>query len=527
MESRDQSEALAKLLSLANTVLQSGPDIFRHGREEYVVEAQTIAQRVQGAEQIEDPRHELELLKRAVFLAGGQRALFETVESERPLFAYDYVSDFELNATHPWFPAPAREKGPANWRVLDRWVTTPFGVAASVLTVNAHWVEFFSRTGCDFNTYKTVRSRPRKAHPYPHWRFLEDRVAPYEVGKFPDYFFTRDDNWPGDRADFSTANSFGVPSEDPDVWQPDYADAKRRLGEDQLLPLSVIGTPPDSPGDLDLADDFALTAQLGEGAGADMLELNLSCPNTLDDESVPGSELVCMSPDATRLIIEKVKHALPSDDTKIIIKMSWMPYELTKEVLTPLVTEGLIDGVSGINTIKARIFDPSESRAFPGREHAGVSGRAIRKYALDFVGGLSRLRERLGHFWIIGMGGALHPSHVQDLLDQGADAVQSATAPFSDPYFGARVRNFLGIHATGQGEPSAMSEAGGESVQRILELLQTKQTLTDLRNASGLSRDDFNVVVAQAVENGLASFKGKSGTSIERTALGQFVLDNE
>lgn len=470
----------------------------------------------------------LDELTRLVFLAGGQRAL---LEAQIPFFAYDYLSDFELNAAQPWLPAPSRKPGFEKWRVFDQRVSTPFGVAASVLTVNARWIEFFSRTGCDFNTYKTVRSRQRRANRYPHWRILQGAASPYETGKFPDQFVAEPRNWPKNHSAFSTANSFGVPSEDPDFWQPDFRDARKAIASDQLLMLSVIGTEPDKKADADLATDFATTARLGEEAGAEIIELNLSCPNTIDSRGEIKKALICASAEATRQVVEKVRNRLVHDSTQVTIKVSWMNRELLREVTLPLLADKLIQGVAGINTMQAEILDGKGKQVFPGRALAGVSGAAIRDHAIDFVEGMNELRQEVDHrFTVVGIGGVLHPDHVRALLDAGADAVQSATGPFADPYLGLRVRDALATEELMPvPTPTAEEHVVKFGVREILDMLAQRGRgvkLASLRSEAQASEQDFEIAFAASVAAGLVALRNPTPLDIEArlTPGGRMVL---
>ena len=298
-----------------------------------------------------------------------------------PFFAYNFLSDFELNAAQPWLPTMTRDTGSGGWDVLGHDVTSPFGVAASVLTVNSRWVEFFARSSCDVTTYKTVRTRKTEPSAFPHWRFLRNASHSFPVGAFPKEFTTDDSNWPSQNGEFSTANSFGVPSDDPIVWQPDFQAAKKAMDPDQLLILSVMGTSPEHPGDRRIEEDFALAAEYGVQADATVIELNLSCPNTVDRDGSVRTDLICKSPSATRAVVDAVRDRLGDPATQLIIKMSWMPKDQLAAVIRPLLRDRVIQGVSGINTMQVAVRQSSGEEAFPGRLPAGVSGTAIREHA--------------------------------------------------------------------------------------------------------------------------------------------------
>jgi hypothetical protein len=76
---------------------------------------------------------------------------------------------------------------------------------------------------------------------------------------------------------------------------------------------------------------------------------------------------------------------------------------------------------------------------------AGVSGIAIRAYALDFVRRLVRLRaENDDTFSILAMGGVTDPRSFADLYLLGADAIQAATGAFANPALAAECVVALG-----------------------------------------------------------------------------------
>src|SRR5690554_246804 len=136
-------------------------------------------------------------------------------------------------------PAPAAPELPTSGRPLARLlgepVTTPFGIAAGPLPTARHCAAAFDH-GFDVNVYKTVRSRAVPAHPFPNTlavRVDGDLEAQDDVTVVAD-------------SDFATAtsisNSYGVPSPDPDQWQPDMAVAVDAAGEGQLLVASFQGT---------------------------------------------------------------------------------------------------------------------------------------------------------------------------------------------------------------------------------------------------------------------------------------------
>jgi dihydroorotate dehydrogenase len=66
---------------------------------------------------------------------------------------------------------------------------------------------------------------------------------------------------------------------------------------------------------------------------------------------------------------------------------------------------------------------------------AGLSGAAVRGHALDLTRRLVALREAGGHrFDVLAMGGVTDAASFAALWEAGADAVQSASGAFADPF---------------------------------------------------------------------------------------------
>lgn len=347
---------------------------------------------------------------------------------------YNFLKGFEQNAPGPWDREPLEGEisGSIEWDLLGTPIRFPIGVPASVLTANSRWVRYFARRGFNIITYKTVRSVPYKGHDFPHWVFLEGADSSWfsdeEVSPVTGSLKT----WPKDFHSFSTANSFGVPSLAPEEWQEDVSAALATLAEGQVLILSVMGTSdPDLTG-RSLEKDFEVVSKLAAQTGVLAIELNLSCPNTEDKTSTDGmEEPVCFDADKTLEIVKAVSRVV---DTKLIVKLSYMPYERLSRVLTPILP--MISAISGINTVQTRVVNEHLQPTFVGtaedhnrpRWEAGVSGIRIREMALDFVRSLSRLRSQSRGFEIIAMGGVMNGEDVATYREAGADVVQSATA---------------------------------------------------------------------------------------------------
>ncbi|HEY5725038.1 MAG TPA: hypothetical protein VIX40_03700, partial [Methylomirabilota bacterium] len=91
-----------------------------------------------------------------------------------------------------------------------------------------------ARLGYGLFTYKTVRSTARLAYPAPNLLFCRLGDPAVAEAKAPRKV---------DAATVTWATSFGLPSAAPEVWRADVKRARAKLAADQLLIVSVVGTP--------------------------------------------------------------------------------------------------------------------------------------------------------------------------------------------------------------------------------------------------------------------------------------------
>lgn len=371
---------------------------------------------------------DLPLLGRALYFARRSDVL---ADHGLPTPAYDVLGGFRENLARPLGPRlPERPTaGGRRWPLLGRTVGLPVGIPACVLNGSEAWVRHNVANGWNVLTYKTVRSRAHEPNEQPNWAFAARETASLAPGADADVVADPWDWVPPGSTAVSSVNSFGVPSPEPGEWTADLAQALAAVGDEQLLLVSVMGE-----GD-DLAEDFARTALMAQDAGATVVELNLSCPNTLDRSASGVKPPLCRDPDATVAVVEHVRRAL-DDRTGLVAKLSWLDGPRLAALVPRLAP--LVDGIAGINTVQSRVRRSDGSPTFPGRELAGLSGIAIREPALDFTRRLVALRASGGvHFDVLAMGGVTDPGSFAALFEAGADAVQSAAGAFADPLLAA------------------------------------------------------------------------------------------
>ncbi|MCH4208949.1 diguanylate cyclase [Bifidobacterium sp.] len=316
-------------------------------------------------------------------------------------------------------------------------VNLPFGIPAGPL-LNSRFTAAAFRMGFDLAVYKTVRSRAWECNPFPNVLSVHprtDSLTPgdpeLDEGVLADGRFGRP---------LSISNSFGVPSRDPDEWQPDMRDAIAAAGSGQLLIPSFQGSRQDGMTTGEYIADHVAAAKLVQETGAQLVEMNTSCPNE------GRNRLLCDDPRLVGEITESVKNEI--GDMPLIVKLAYLPSE---EALERMVREtaahGSVQGFATINTVSAKLVDRHGNQALPGegRERSGVCGAAIRGAGLNMVRRLAGMRERLKlDFAIIGIGGVMNPADYRDYRAAGADAVMSATGAMWDCELAHQIKAGLG-----------------------------------------------------------------------------------
>ncbi len=387
---------------------------------------------------------DLPLLVQLLYFAGYQRLLAK----HRLRFpAYMIADDHFANAVGPSGPRvlPRPRVLERSWTLFGRQIGFPIGVPACALTGSSAWLQYLGCNGFNVLTYKTVRSRAQPPHQPPNWTFVPDVKEPFERSDQLNAVSSEPHDWVNPNAgDATTANSFGVPSPEPYEWMADVANALTAIADDQLLIVSVMGDDyyNETAQLAAISTDFAVTAKMAEDSGASVIELDLSCPNSLDITARGVKPPLCYNADVAIAIIQETRATLKSS-TAIVAKLSYLDEERLSKLIHRI--SPLIDGIAGINTLQCAVRRSNGQPTFPGRELAGVSGIAIRDYALDFTDRLARLRAKTGgHFEILAMGGVTDPGSFQALFELGANVVQTASGAFANPFLAAECVESIG-----------------------------------------------------------------------------------
>ena len=310
-------------------------------------------------------------------------------------------------------------------------VASRIGMAASLL-MNERWFELYSRLGFDLLTYKTVRSRARIAHPVPNWLFMDDTM---DLARSPaTTLLPATSAVPSSPFDATAAGSIGMPSSAPEIWRNDIRRCRTRLRSGQVMIVSVVGTADADTTRQQVIDDFSNLAGEVQQAGAQVVELNFSCPNVGQRESEVYRDI-----DIAVRIARAARAAVGS--TPLLVKIG--PIEERGEMAGLLQhLSGVVDGVVMINAPSRVMIDASGAPAFgAGRERAGMMGGAVFEIAMQCVRNAVDIVRRDGlALRVLAVGGVCSAERIKAFADAGAYAVLGASACAWDPWLAIRAK---------------------------------------------------------------------------------------
>lgn len=322
--------------------------------------------------------------------------------------------------------ASKRDGEPAD-KFLGHKIKLPFGIPAGPL-INSRFVAAAFAYGFDINIYKTVRTRNYPCHPWPNVLGVNidgDLTLEKAQGQL-----VAENSY---REPLSITNSFGVPSMDPDIWQPDMAQAVNAAGPGQVMIGSFQGTKSSSGKVEDFIADYVLGAKLVKETGAPIMEANLSCPNE------GSSDLLCFDTARVEQIVYQIKSEI--GNTPLILKLAYFEnHDHLRDYVERI--DGMVEGFAVINTIPAAIVDQAGNQALPGegRLRSGVCGAGIKWAGVEMVSRLAQLREANDlKFTIIGVGGVTQSTDYHQYRQAGADVVMSATGAMWNPYLAQEI----------------------------------------------------------------------------------------
>ncbi len=335
---------------------------------------------------------------------------------------------YEADRTYEWNyaqrPDPVEIEVPdcpGNWQIAGRPMRSPLGVAAGPL-LHGHWILYYASLGFDLLTYKTVRSQVRACYSMPNLRPVRQQRL-VQAGCDVRVQSRMRGTW---------VVSFGMPSQSPDIWRADVRWTRQKLSREKLLSVSVVASV--QPGwDMDeVAQDYARCAAWAVESGADLVEINLSCPNV---ETCDGQ--LYQQPENASVVAQCVQSAI--QPTPLLAKIGYVPDPGQAERLLSALAPH-VDGLVMVNGFSARVLEPSGEALFDG-QWRGICGKAMRDVSLTQIRQFRLLRDRLGlTTQLIGVGGIFDATDVQAYFEAGATSLQLATAPMVDPFVAIKLR---------------------------------------------------------------------------------------
>jgi dihydroorotate dehydrogenase (NAD+) catalytic subunit len=198
-------------------------------------------------------------------------------------------------------------------------------------------------------------------------------------------------------------NAMGLPNPGIDAYVQEIRHAKTVLSVP--LVVSVYGFS---------AEEYAVTAKKAAEAGADAVELNVSCPHVRET----GSE-IGQNPETLAEVVRKVKANV---HMPVFVKLSPNVTDIAE--MAEVVVKAGADALTAINTVKAMAIDAETALPVLSNKHGGLSGPAIKPIALRCVYDIYEKVKTP----IIGCGGVTSWRDAVEFFLAGASAVQIGTA---------------------------------------------------------------------------------------------------
>ena len=198
-------------------------------------------------------------------------------------------------------------------------------------------------------------------------------------------------------------NAIGLPNPGIDEYVEEIGYAKTVL--QVPLIVSVFGYS---------ADEYAMVAKKAVKAGADAVELNVSCPHVTQTGSEIGQN--------PKLLAEVVAKVKASVQKPVIVKLSPNVTDIVE--MAKVAAKAGADVLTAINTVKAMAIDVETALPILSNVKGGLSGPAIKPIALRCVYDVYEKVKTP----VIGCGGITDWRDAVEFFLAGASAVQIGTA---------------------------------------------------------------------------------------------------
>ncbi len=250
----------------------------------------------------------------------------------------------------------------------------PTILASGILGSSAEYLREVARAGAGAVTTKSVGPKPRDGYKNP-------TVIQVECGFL---------------------NAVGLPN--PGIEK--FVDEIRRLHDLEVpLIVSVYGFSP---------EEYAEVSSMAVNAGADAIELNLSCPHVRGAGAEIGRD-PCLVSQVVKVVKESVNGPVFAKLTPNVSDIG--------EIATAAASAGA-DAITAINTVRAMAIDIETCRPILANKVGGLSGGAIKPIAVRCIYEIYEVVD----IPIIGCGGVRTWRDAVELILAGASAVQIGSA---------------------------------------------------------------------------------------------------
>jgi len=239
------------------------------------------------------------------------------------------------------------------------------------------------------------------------------------------------------QAKYGLINAMGLPNPGINEYVHEIRHAKTVLSVPLIV--SVYGFS---------AEKYAITAKKAAEAGADAVELNVSCPHV----ERTGSE-IGQNPETLARVVKKVKAKVHKP---VFVKLSPNVTDIM-EVAEAAVKAGA-DALTAINTVRAMAIDVETTLPVLSNKRGGLSGPAIKPIALRCVYDIYEKVKTP----IMGCGGITSWRDAVEFFLAGASAIQIGTA--------IALKNPSVFEAINRGVDAYLRKKGFGSVKDIVGL---------------------------------------------------------
>jgi len=253
--------------------------------------------------------------------------------------------------------------------------TNPTMLASGILGYSAETMESIAEGGAGAVVTKSIGLKPRKGYANP-------TVVQTSCGLI---------------------NAMGLPNPGIDEFAEEICKARSVLKVPLIV--SVYGFS---------AGEYAQVSAKAVNAGADAVELNVSCPHVKETGSEIGQD-----PEIVAEVVRKVKAWVGKP---VFVKLS--PNVTSIAAIAQAAAKAGADGLTVINTVKAMAIDAETAMPILANRVGGLSGPAVKPIALRCV---YDVYERV-EVPIVGCGGITDWRDAVEFLLAGASAVQIGTA---------------------------------------------------------------------------------------------------